>query len=53
MIQKANGGTKDRGSETSGSRESSRVWSRKNSKQKKNIRSCKVSSIVEEIYSRV
>lgn len=53
MIQRANRVTEGQESETSGSKESQSVGSRKNIKQKENIRYCEVSSIVEEIYNRI
>jgi len=51
-IQRVSGGTEDRGSKTNGSGGSWRVRSRKNPKQKKNIRNCEIYSTVEGIYSR-
>ena len=52
IIQRTSEGTEDKRSETSGSKESWRVRSRKNFKQKKNTRSYKVSSMVERIYGK-
>jgi len=52
MIQRTSRRTESRRGEASRSRESQRVGSRKNIKQKKSKGSSKVFGVIEEVYSR-
>ena len=51
-IQETSGGTEDRKSKTSRGGQSQRIKNRKNTKQKKNKRSCKILGVMKNIYSR-
>ena len=52
MVQRTSRKIKGKRSETSRGRQSQKMKSRKIFKQKKNMKSCKIPSAIEELYSR-